>query len=323
MARTVLSTAVIFIGLQSATIADALPRVKVPAHIARVAVQWLHHGRVVHVPRGRGVWVGMTVTYDAGASAYDRFTGCWSRLFVPSLIAAAGVTSGHSVLDVAAGTGEATLGLAPRVGAAGRVLAVDLSLPMLRLAAAKTGDFPVRIAVMDGQELAGGSRSFDVVVCQLGLMFFPEPLRGLEEFRRVLRPGGRLALQVWSQVDRGPFFGILADALSPELPEHRDTLYQPAALGDRDRLQSLLTRAGFLDVSVVAERRSLAFESFGAYSEGIEAGGARLGQLYLGLSLDGRRRVRETVERRMAGFRSGERLTLEAEALIGRGVGPR
>jgi ubiquinone/menaquinone biosynthesis C-methylase UbiE len=262
----------------------------------------------------------MTFSYDAGASAYDRLVGRWSRLYVPSLVSAAGVAEGHSVLDVAAGTGEATVGLASRVGAAGRVLAVDLSLPMLHVAARKTAGNPAWIAVMDGQHLACRSECFDAVVCQLGLMFFTEPLRGLEEFRRVLRPGGRLALQVWSRPDRVPLYGVVADALSRELPADRDELYRPSALADPEHLQRLLTRAGFTDASVTVERRRLAFDSFEEYWEGIEAGGARMGQFYLGLPIERRRAVREEVERGMARFLSGGRLALEVEAFIGRGV---
>jgi ubiquinone/menaquinone biosynthesis C-methylase UbiE len=259
-------------------------------------------------------------THDDGAAAYDRFTGRWSRLYVPCLVAAAEVASGHSVLDVAAGTGGATVALASRVGAAGRVLAVDLSLAMLRVAASKLAGLPVRVTVMDGQRLACRPRSFDAVVCQLGLMFYAEPLRGLEECWRVLRPGGHIALQVWSRADRVPFYGLLADALSRELPEQRDALYRPSALADADRLHALLTRAGFRDVSVTPERRSLVFESFADYWEAIEAGASRIGQFYLELPESRRRAVREEVQGRMTPFRSGGRLVLEAEALIGRGV---
>jgi ubiquinone/menaquinone biosynthesis C-methylase UbiE len=268
---------------------------------------------------------GITSAYDAGAAAYDRLTGQWSRLFAPCLVAAAGLASGQSVLDVAAGTGEAAVGLAACVGPTGLVTAVDLSLPMLRLAAGKLAGLPGRVAVMDGQWLACRPGSFDAVVCQLGLMFFPEPRRGLEEFRRVLRPGGRVVLQVWSRPDRVPFWGLLADALSRQLPPaQRDTLYLPSKLADGSRVARLLTEAGFDEVSVTRERRGLAFESFEHYWEAIEAGGARLGQFYLGLSESGRRAVREEVQGSMAPFRSGDRLVLEAEALIGRGVrGPR
>jgi ubiquinone/menaquinone biosynthesis C-methylase UbiE len=259
-------------------------------------------------------------TYDAGASAYDLLTGRWSQLYVPSVVSAAGVTSGHSVLDVAAGTGGASVGLASRVGGTGRVLAIDLSLPMLRVAAGKVAGLPVRVAIMDGQLLACRARTFDAVVCQLGLMFFPDPRRGLEEFRRVLRAGGRIALQVWSRPDRVPFYGLLADALSRHLPQERAILYQPSALADADRLHGLLTEAGFHDVTVMAERRSLAFESFDDYWDGVEAGGARLGQFYVGLPESQRRAVREEVQRSMAPFQSGGRLVLEVEAFIGRGV---
>jgi ubiquinone/menaquinone biosynthesis C-methylase UbiE len=261
-----------------------------------------------------------TSNYDAGAPAYDRLTGRWSRLFVRSLLSAAGVTSGHSVLDVAAGTGEASVGIASRVGPEGRVLAVDLSRPMLSVAAGKVAGLPVRFAIMDGQRLACRAQSFDAVVCQLGLMFFAEPQRGLEEFGRVLRPGGRVAVQVWSRPDRVPFFGLLADALSRELPEERDALYRPSALADANRLHALLAGAGFSDVSVTPERRSLALESFEDYWQGVEAGGSRLGQFYVGLPESRRRRVREEVQRSMESFRSDGRLVLEVEAFIGRGV---
>ena len=260
-------------------------------------------------------------SYDAGAAAYDRLTGRWSRLYVPSLVAAAGVAEGHSVLDVAAGTGEATVGLASQVGAAGLVMAVDLSLPMLRVATGKLAGRRVRVAVMDGQRLACRPQRFDAVVCQLGLMFFAEPVCGLQEFRRALRPGGRVAVQVWSRPDLVPFYGFLADALSRHLPpEQHETLYLPSRLADANGLGKLLTAAGFDEVSVTPERRRLAFEAFEEYWEAIEAGGARLGQFYLALSESRRRAVREEVKGRMTAFESGGRLVLEAEALIGRGV---
>jgi SAM-dependent methyltransferase len=146
--------------------------------------------------------------------------------------------------------------------------------------------------------------SFHAVVCQLGLMFFPEPGRGLEEFWRVLRLGGRVALQVWSRPDRVPFYGFLADALSPHLPpEQRDTLHLPWRLADR--LSELLMEAGFHEVSITPERRRIAFESFEDYWEPIEAGASRIGQFYLALPERRRRAVRVEVQTRMAPLRSG------------------
>ena len=260
------------------------------------------------------------LTYDAGASAYDRFTGCWSRAFVPRLLAAGGVTAGQTILEVAAGTGGLTVMAASTVGPSGRVIASDPSLSMLRVAQDKSAGLRVDLVAMNGQDLACRDGSFDVVMCQLGLMFFPDAGRGLQEFRRVLRERGRLAVQVWSWPDRVPYFGVLADALSPHFPEQRDVLYAPAALADPDRLERLLAIAGFRDVSVVTETLEVTFDSFDEYWSGIEAGGGRLGQFYLELRDAERGAVRDEVSGRMARFESSGRLVLSAEALIGTGI---
>jgi SAM-dependent methyltransferase len=258
-------------------------------------------------------------TYDAGAEAYDRFTGRWSVAFGSSLLTAAGVTVGQKVLEVAAGTGALAGMAAAQVGVSGRVVVADLSLPMLRVAKGKIAGLAAAPVVMDGQELACRDRSVDVVICQLGLMFFPDARRGIQEFRRVLRREGRLAVQVWPWPDRVPFFGVLADALCRYFPDHRDALYSPAALADPHRLERLLA-AGFRNLSVVMETREVAFESFDEYWSGIEAGGGRLGQFYLELGDRERRAVRDEVSGRMVPFESNGRLILRAEALIAVGT---
>ena len=107
------------------------------------------------------------------------------------------VAPGMHVLDIATGTGlaaEAALGV---IGAAGHVTAADLSPAMVEKARQRLGNVKnVSLAVEDGQALSYPDESFDAVVCSLGLMFFPDPLRALAEFRRVLRPGGRAAISV-------------------------------------------------------------------------------------------------------------------------------
>src|SRR5262249_15136652 len=101
---------------------------------------------------GRHTMKGLT--YDAGASAYDSFTGRWSLAFAPGLLTAAGVTVGQTVLEVAAGTGGLTVRAVSVVGPSGRVVATDLSLPMLRVAKAKIAGLRVELVAMDGQRLA-------------------------------------------------------------------------------------------------------------------------------------------------------------------------
>jgi len=109
---------------------------------------------------------------EVDASAYERFTGRWSRLFVSSVIAAAGVRSGGMVLDIATGTGEAAVALLPVIGPCGAVVGVDISPEMVQSAVRRVSDTRFLPIAADGQELPFRSGSFDALVCQLGLQFF-------------------------------------------------------------------------------------------------------------------------------------------------------
>ena len=177
----------------------------------------------------------MSTTFGAGfhaapgkavnASAYDRWTGRWSRLFIPTVLAAAAVGPNCRVLDVSTGTGEAARMALPLVGTEGVVVGADISPEMLTSARAGLYGSPFVPVAADGQALPFRDASFDAVVCQLGLQFFPDPARGVGEFRRVLRKGGRVAICVISTPDRAPMWGNLADVLSRFLPELRNVLF--------------------------------------------------------------------------------------------------
>jgi ubiquinone/menaquinone biosynthesis C-methylase UbiE len=258
--------------------------------------------------------------FDAGAAAYDRFTGRWSRAFAPSLLAAAKVSAGQRLLEVSAGTGALAEAAGALLGSAGRLIATDISLPMLRIAHGKLPSPPVSAVAMDGGALACHEASCDAVICQLGLMYLPDLDRGLREFHRVLRPRGRVAVQVWSVPERVQYLGMLSDALSRHYPAQRDEVYSPSKLGDPARLEQLLRGAGFQDVAVAVETRALTFASFDDYWGAVEAGAGKLGQLYLDLPGEARRTVREEVAQRMAPLESGGQLVLRSEALIGTGV---
>jgi ubiquinone/menaquinone biosynthesis C-methylase UbiE len=124
-------------------------------------------------------------------SAYDRYIGRWSRLFVPAVLAAAEVAAAHRIRDVATGPGEAAAMTLSQVGPSGLVVGADISLAMLDAAKTRFADRRFRPVVTDGQALPFADGTFDAVLCQLGLMFFHDLARGLEEFRRVLRPRAR------------------------------------------------------------------------------------------------------------------------------------
>jgi SAM-dependent methyltransferase len=106
--------------------------------------------------------------------------------------------------------------------------------------------------VADGEDLGVPERSFDAAVCRLGLMFFPDPLRGLREMHRALRPGGGLCTMVFSRPERNPCLTILMSTalkhagLPPRDPFMAGSL---CSLGQPGRIDALFRSAGFQDVA--------------------------------------------------------------------------
>jgi SAM-dependent methyltransferase len=190
---------------------------------------------------------------------------------------------------------------------------------MLHAARSRLSNASFRPVVMDGQALALRDASFDSVVCQLGLQFFPDPVRGLMEFRRVLRPRRWAAVCVISIPERAPMWGVLADVLSRYLPDQREALHLGFALADTARLERLFRAADFHDIRVQREVRQGTVESFDDYWRPIEAGTGQIPQAYLALPERSRRAVREEVRARLSEFESDGRLVMSAEMLIAAG----
>lgn len=117
------------------------------------------------------------------------------------------------MLDIACGTGAVATGAAARVGAIGSVTGMDNNPGMLAVAAARSRH-AVRWQEADAQLLPFPDRSFDRVICQLGLQYFPDRLAAMRVMHRVLRPGGRAVVLVWRDLDHSPGFAALAIALA-------------------------------------------------------------------------------------------------------------
>lgn len=275
----------------------------------RAVLMGVNFGPGLHTAVGRRV----------DRSAYDRYIGRWSRLFVPAVLAAAEVAAAHRLLDVATGPGEAASMALSQVGPSGLVVGADISVAMLDAATTRFAGRRFRPVVTDGQTLPFADGTFDSVICQLGLMFFPDPARGLEEFRRVLRPRRRAAVCVISARERAPMWGVLAEMLSRYLPDQREVLHLSFALAGAGRLERLLATAGFREISVTRETRESSFESFDYYWAPIEEAAGSLPQAYRALPDSSRQAVREEVHARLAEFESGGRLVMSVEMLIGAG----
>jgi SAM-dependent methyltransferase len=173
----------------------------------------------------------------------------------------------------------------------------------------------------DGQALPFKDGTFDALVCQLGLQFFPSPAAGLSEFRRVVRADGMVAICVNTTPDRLPMWGNLADAMAQYLTDNqREVLATNWSLSDPRRLEALFRDAGFQDIRVEQVRREGTVDGFDDYWAPIEEGVGQMPQAYLALSETDRRSVREEVRARLARYVSPDgKLTMAVEILIGSG----
>lgn len=174
----------------------------------------------------------------------------WLGEATSAMLSMADVKPGSHVLDVAAGAGGQTLDIAECVGPRGFVLATDLSPDILQFArrqAAAAGYQNVEILTSDGQSLQIEDARFDAVVCRMGLMLFPDPLQGLREMKRVLKPGGSVCTMVFSAPDDNPCIATLMSiALQHAGLAERDP-YQPGglfSLGKPGMIDDLFNQAG-------------------------------------------------------------------------------
>ncbi|OZM83553.1 class I SAM-dependent methyltransferase [Pseudonocardia sp. MH-G8] len=184
------------------------------------------------------IWTDNADMFDAGVARYLQ----------PFLDAAAIEPTSH-VLDVGCGNGLVTREAARRASR-GSVTGVDLSTRMLDLArrrAAQEGLANVRFLQADAQVADLGEARYDRIVSRNGVMFFGDPVAAFSNLARALAPGGRLVLLVWQTMADNPWFSAFRDAVAVgrDLPAPPPDGPGPFALGDPDRVRTLLTAAGF------------------------------------------------------------------------------
>ena len=221
------------------------------------------------------------------------------------------------VLDIATGTGLSAEAALAAVGPTGHVAACDLSPAMVDKARERLGKAAnLSVSVEDGQALSYLDGSFEAALCNLGLMFFADPVRGLSEFRRVLRPGRRAAVSVNTVVERSYNHQINV-IIAKHVPGLTEAVTRTFALGETSRLPSLFTEAGFVEVETHTVKHTFVLPSFDAYYGPFERGGASTGQALAALPDEIRRTVREEVRRYFGD--TGGPIQLETEYRIASG----
>jgi ubiquinone/menaquinone biosynthesis C-methylase UbiE len=151
------------------------------------------------------------------------------------------------VLEIAAGTGVVTRLLASTLPASAAIVATDLNRPMLELAAAVGTSRPVQWREADAMQLPFGDGEFDAVLCQFGVMFFPDKPKAFAEAHRVLKPGGLLLFNAWDRIEENEFADTVTTALATLFPGDapRFMARTPHGYHDAARIARDLQAGGF------------------------------------------------------------------------------
>lgn len=179
---------------------------------------------------------------------YDRYMGpIFFDPYARDLASRVQALAPARVLELACGTGIVTRRLRDALPADARLVATDLNPPMMTWAASKFGaDERVEWRQADATMLPFGDGSFDAVVCQFGVMFFPDKLAAFREAHRVLAPGGTLLFTVWDSLDRNELSQAAIGAMAALFPANPPAFYHIVfGFHDRARIAALLADAGF------------------------------------------------------------------------------
>ena len=237
----------------------------------------------------------------------------------------AGVQLGSRVLDVAAGTGESSIMAARRVGPTGSVLGVDFSASMLNAAAEAArndGIHNVETRVMNAEALELNADSFDAVISRIALMLFPSPAKALSEMRRVVKANGRVAVIVFSALEKNPYHGIVYDTVrrigNIPLPAAGEPWMY--ALGNQAALETVYSTAGFLNVSVQTLPLVRRFPAASDAVRRMRSGAGDVRQLINKLNESSREMAWAEVEQQFKHFEGPSGLEIPGEVLIGVGT---
>lgn len=167
--------------------------------------------------------------------------------YAEDLVRRLATRSAERVLEIAAGTGVVTRKMATALPESVGIVATDLNQPMLDVAAGIGTSRPVEWRQADAMQLPFPDGSFDAVVCQFGVMFFPDRPKAFAEARRVLRPGGVFLVNAWDRIEENEFADIVTSSVASLFPADppRFLARTPYAYNDRAAIERDVAGGGW------------------------------------------------------------------------------
>jgi len=254
--------------------------------------------------------------WDKASKYYEN---CWQVQLKPAhdlLMEVANIQPKEHILDVAAGTGLISLQIANKVGELGSVLATDISDEMVNIGNKLVNSKNIRFERMDAESLDCEDDHFDVAICALGLMYFPDPDVSLAEMYRTLKPNGRAVVAIWGSRKNCGWSEIF-----PIVDKRVKTDVCPMFfnLGEKDILKYPFENAGFNDISLHKIESKLVYSSVEEACDASFLGGP-VAMAYSRFDENTKIEARKEYTAHIEKYKTKNRYEIPAEFVIGSGV---
>jgi SAM-dependent methyltransferase len=255
--------------------------------------------------------VSSRARWEAGAAGWSARRRAFQEATLPVsvwMIDAIAPQPGQTVLELAAGPGDTGLMAAELLRPGGKLISTDGAEAMVAVARERAGELGLMDMVearpMEAEWIDMDTASVDAVLCRWGYMLLADPETALRETRRVLRPGGRLALAVWDSREVNPLLAapsavVVELGLAPASPPGQPG---PFVLADREELVDVIASAGFQDIVVDTVDLRFAFGSLDAVWEHQRDLSPTLAAVSEGLSPADHYRLRDAFDERLTPY---------------------